>query len=307
MLRFELSQPLNILNQFLIDKMKKYKITFLIAFIISLCVAEVLHADLLERDWLSPGDNALLYDSVSDLEWLDLDQNAGESYNTISALLGSGAPYEGFRYATGEEITGLFLNANIPTIGEWSTANTTPVQNLRSLWWPSAPSLILYFFTATASQDNHIAGFLNLNNYGEGAAYAAAVSYPNTASYYNLGHALVREGAPPDIPTNYILQRQVISSGGGAVTANDSSYFLKFTLGQSTPVDQKLVEAAKNGIAVNPGFWHSIGKSFIGDFDSDGDVDGKDLSIFAEFLIGNPSFADKMKFMAASFGRIGQE
>ena len=90
----------------------------------------IINADLIERDWINPGDNSVLYDTDTGLDWLDLDQTAGFSYNTVSSELGSGATYEGFRYASQEDLFTLFQNANIPDINGWSISNLDPIQAL---------------------------------------------------------------------------------------------------------------------------------------------------------------------------------
>ena len=52
------------------------------------CLHSVSNAALLERDWNTSGDNAILYDSGSGLDWLDLNQTRNLTYNFVSALFG---------------------------------------------------------------------------------------------------------------------------------------------------------------------------------------------------------------------------
>jgi hypothetical protein len=61
-------------------------------------------------DWKKPGDGLLTYDSASGLEWLDLSYTTDRSYNDIVRQLGPGGEFEGFRYASIAEITGLWDN-----------------------------------------------------------------------------------------------------------------------------------------------------------------------------------------------------
>ena len=58
------------------------------------------------------------YDPNTGLQWRDVNDTQGLSYADVSAELGVGGAYEGYRYATGAEIGQLFINAGItPTLG----------------------------------------------------------------------------------------------------------------------------------------------------------------------------------------------
>lgn len=57
------------------------------------------------------GRNSLVVDSTSGLTWLNLDVTAGLSFNAVVGLLETDARYEGFRFASLDEVTTLFLNA----------------------------------------------------------------------------------------------------------------------------------------------------------------------------------------------------
>lgn len=80
---------------------------------------------LLESDdWKTPGDNLITRDTDSGLEWLDLTATSNLSYDYVSARLGIGEEFEGFRYANGAEVATLWTNAGgtAPYDG-YSTAN----------------------------------------------------------------------------------------------------------------------------------------------------------------------------------------
>ena len=63
------------------------------------------------RDLRSPGDSLITFDTATKLEWLDLTETRGRSYNDIAARLGPGGEFAGWRYATLAETQGMF-NAN---------------------------------------------------------------------------------------------------------------------------------------------------------------------------------------------------
>lgn len=68
-------------------------------------------------------------DTVSGLDWLDLTETKGRSYNDISVKFGVGGEFEGWRYANTNEALDLFANIgmqvpNYPYITKASTDGT---------------------------------------------------------------------------------------------------------------------------------------------------------------------------------------
>jgi hypothetical protein len=55
------------------------------------------------------------YDPNTGLQWLDVPITLGQSYSQVLAQLGAGGTYEGYRYATGLEVSTLFASAGITT------------------------------------------------------------------------------------------------------------------------------------------------------------------------------------------------
>lgn len=73
----------------------------------------IADAALLERDWMSNGDGLLTYDSGTGLEWLDLNSTYGVSHNEMLTLLSPGQTYDGFRFATPDELITLLSHAGV--------------------------------------------------------------------------------------------------------------------------------------------------------------------------------------------------
>lgn len=71
-------------------------------------------AALVSVDWKATDDNLITRDTSSRLEWLDLTETNGLTYNYVSSQFGSGDTYEGFRYATYNETQQLFTNFRLP-------------------------------------------------------------------------------------------------------------------------------------------------------------------------------------------------
>jgi hypothetical protein len=70
-------------------------------------------AVIVNADWKASGDNLISNDLASGLKWLDLTETYGLTYEYVSAQLGSGGQFEGFRYATNTEVQSLWSNFGI--------------------------------------------------------------------------------------------------------------------------------------------------------------------------------------------------
>jgi hypothetical protein len=83
------------------------------------------------------GPGTITRDTVSGLDWLDLPVTQNRSVDDITAELGAGGEFEGFRYGTTAEITALWTEAGIPNIvtqgpidpTDWFVDNFDPVDS----------------------------------------------------------------------------------------------------------------------------------------------------------------------------------
>ena len=79
-------------------------------------------------------------DTDTGFEWLDLTTTVGLSYNDIDSELGLGGAFEGWRYATGTEIEGLFESAGgTGPYDGWSSLNNGVVDALSIYWGTTEP------------------------------------------------------------------------------------------------------------------------------------------------------------------------
>ena len=85
-------------------KAARYFRTLLVAgmFAASILGSEANSA-IVEADWQAVNDGLLTEDTSTGLKWLDLTETANMSFNDVSALLGAGGTFDGFRYATSAE------------------------------------------------------------------------------------------------------------------------------------------------------------------------------------------------------------
>jgi hypothetical protein len=82
------------------------------------------------------GPNSLTIDTSTQLAWLDLTASAGLSYNQVINNTAPGGVLSGYRYATTDEVLGLFASAGIPGTGYYPL-NNGPAQTLISLVGPT--------------------------------------------------------------------------------------------------------------------------------------------------------------------------
>ncbi len=105
-----------------------------------------MSAAVISRDWVTPGDGLLTYDTLSGLEWLDLSQTLMGDYpgvtfedrfQAVVAKTASGERFEGFRVATVAEAKQLILSSGInPTTNDFAI-NGGPVNSLIELISPT--------------------------------------------------------------------------------------------------------------------------------------------------------------------------
>ncbi len=100
--------------------------------IASLIVALIISTDV---SALLIDNGSYTTDSESGLDWLDLTETIGMSYNDVSSQFGYGGLFEGWQYATRNEISTLINAAGGDGIyNGWSTSNNGIVIPLLELW-----------------------------------------------------------------------------------------------------------------------------------------------------------------------------
>ena len=96
-----------------------------------------LDAAVIERDWQTPGDGLLTFDTVNQREWLDLSETLlvdfGNNPTYVLAQLTQGGQFEGFHPATLQDVIGLGQSAGIDTTTLDFARNEDPTENLIDL------------------------------------------------------------------------------------------------------------------------------------------------------------------------------
>ena len=103
--------------------------------------AATVHAALVSQD-SAFGTDTITVDTDTGLEWLDWDLTAGLSFDEVVVQLAAGGTYEGFRFATNDEVATLWVNAGIIDIvtegpvdvaNDFTRANFLPARDLIEL------------------------------------------------------------------------------------------------------------------------------------------------------------------------------
>jgi hypothetical protein len=81
---------------------------------------------------------------VSGLDWLDLTVTTDRSVDDITSQLGAGGEFEGFRYATGDEVMALWTGAGIVDI---TTMGPIDATDYTAANYPAATTLVELFGT----------------------------------------------------------------------------------------------------------------------------------------------------------------
>lgn len=188
-------------------------------------------AALIERDWQISGDAALTYDTATGLEWLDLTVTAGMSYNEVAAELEGGGAYDGFAFASEQQVTELFNSADLQELPLGKSGEGPKIQALLQLWgvlWDLGSGERSEFITANTDgldSGEHWTGRLVWTELGD-TGVSARISVRND-DYKNvtIGSGLAR----PVLPLT--LNGDVNRDGG--TDLGDAVLLMRVILGRS--------------------------------------------------------------------------
>jgi hypothetical protein len=99
-------------------------------------------AAVIERDWHTPGDRLLTFDTVNHREWLDLPLQLMmpvPRYDSVAAELGPGGAFENFTMATLQDVRNLAISAGMNPNSESYVANGPAANRLIDLLGVTTP------------------------------------------------------------------------------------------------------------------------------------------------------------------------
>jgi len=171
-------------------------------------------ANFIQREWQNTGQNDLIYDTNSGLEWLKLTVTQGRfSFDTIQTQFLPGGEFYGFRYAKAGEVNSLFESFGLAMHGLDNTvADHAQIEKYQALFGITQQDI----FSGNFIQNNYTFGLFDEvdpgNYYGLGNAHFYSFVLENFAFGYtevatfpwldyridrSLGHYLVRQVPEP--------------------------------------------------------------------------------------------------------------
>ncbi len=176
------------------------------------------NAVLIERDWRTANDSLLTYDPATNLEWLDVTVTAGLSYNQVNDQLGSGGLYEGFTFASKQQILSLFSAVDLQEIPNDVSTEGDKIQTLLSFWgvtWDLGTGERTEFLTANTtglSPAEHWSGRVFWLDSGFTGVSAEMYVYDDNFTGAGIGSALVRVVPLP--ATGWLLASALLCLSG---------------------------------------------------------------------------------------------
>lgn len=106
---------------------------FLLTLLVTAHLPNLASAALESADDPVFGIDTLTIDTDTNLAWLDLTFTDARSFDDVSSQFGAGGDFEGYRYATEQEVLTFFEHAGIPNAPGTSIANHDPINALLAL------------------------------------------------------------------------------------------------------------------------------------------------------------------------------
>lgn len=196
------------------SSIRNTRIILLLIFISGLSGTQSAQAALIERDWQVSGDGLITYDTGTGLEWLDLTETVGYSWNDMAQELSTGMLFAGFRHATRSEVDSLIDAAGLVWHGLSATANDQGlIANYHSLLGITQTDFNAYApngiqneyafglfnepaYEIISGESTHYYSFV-LRNYVFDYTSVKTVGWLDYRSAGSLGHHLVREVPEP--------------------------------------------------------------------------------------------------------------
>ena len=144
-------------------------------------------------------------DTITGLEWLDATLSADKSYKYVSSQFGIGGVFEGWRYATSNELSSFFDSAGGG--GEYigtSESHSTFVPELIEMWgvtavWSANTSINALLADTPADGQHYYTAVYDMYSYTNRNDYINLFegSWNDTSTWYGISSALVRTSAVP--------------------------------------------------------------------------------------------------------------
>lgn len=178
-------------------------------------------------DFIDAGTTTV--DTATGLEWLDLTETSGLSYNDVSSQFGAGGALHGWRYASMEETQTLFTNLGLTLAFQFGHVTSAPagftaaLSNFVSLFGDTAGELNSSFFGALGitaqsyySNSHHMMGaytFFSGTKYNLQTSLSYCCHFADDDSDIYRGSYLVKATAVPEPGTLFLLGLGLVGIG----------------------------------------------------------------------------------------------
>ncbi|MEM7560254.1 MAG: PEP-CTERM sorting domain-containing protein [Planctomycetota bacterium] len=190
-----------------------------LAVAIVFCLGSFSHAGIMVGDWKTAGDKLITIDTTQGLEFLDLTQSKRRAYLDVILEFGVGGDFEGFRYATEQEVVNL-----INEIG-WSgtpafKAGSSSETRVRG----EALDIIKLIGTTSASRGSSSASGLTSTFVSAGRVRTVAVSRSRSGTEKANATGKLNDFAGYSSVGSFLVRNSASSSAAGGVVPEPSSF-----------------------------------------------------------------------------------
>lgn len=139
------------------------------------------NAALVNADWKVTDDDLITIDTVSKLHWLDITETGGMSRDAVLIEMGSGGMFDGFRYATSDEVIDLWSQYGITL----TPATRITASNLDPNIITASQQLGNLYGLETSGSDYGTLGFIAIDNLSPGTTSGWSGAFrENGSSFY---------------------------------------------------------------------------------------------------------------------------
>lgn len=183
---------------------------YLLFTLILLLSSNHTYASFIQSDWQNVGDTSIIYDDNTKLEWLSISQTVGESYNYIENQLNMGGEYEGFRFATLDDLNVLVENAG----ARWGGCQSCPNEiasmetliNLIGSGYSYSTGISTWGYILSDNTSPFFSGvMLRVEDVLGLQESLVSGGFKNSNSYNNLGGFLIRDVSTVPVPAAFWL------------------------------------------------------------------------------------------------------
>ena len=165
------------------------------------------YSTIIDRDWYTE-------DTISGLDWMDITETSGKSFDYVSTQFGLSGDYAGFRYATKVELLQFLVNADVPDVhtpSSFSMERWNAIDDLLTLIGYNESDFMHIRATGFTGDETFVSGtteyipsfalsvWYDTHPNGEWSWISTQGGYVSSTESSNIGSWLVRDIPEPSI------------------------------------------------------------------------------------------------------------